>query len=62
MFLGIRLEAWLTIIAIIAGPLLAFEVQRRRDKRREQRNRKAEVFRKLLLTLKVNMAPTMWTL
>lgn len=58
MFLRISLEGWLTIIAIIIGPLLAFEVQRRRDNRREHRNRKQDVFRRLLLTLKVPMAPS----
>ncbi len=57
MFLGIKLEAWLTIIAIIVGPLLAFEVQRQRDNRRERRSRKLEIFRRLMLTLKVPMAP-----
>lgn len=56
MFLGIRLEAWLTIVAIIAGPLLAFEAQRIRDNRREQRVRKLEIFRKLIMTLKVPLA------
>jgi hypothetical protein len=58
MFLGIRLEGWLTIAAIILGPILAFAVQNWRDKRREQRNRKTEIFRRLLLTLKVPMAPS----
>lgn len=56
MFLGIRLEAWLTIIAIIVGPLLAFAVQHWRDKRRERESRKIDIFRRLLLTLKVPMA------
>ena len=56
MFLGIKLEGWLTIIAIIVGPLLAFAVQQWRDKRRERRNRKIDIFRRLLLTLKVPMA------
>jgi hypothetical protein len=58
MFLGIKLETWLTIIAIIIGPLLAFEVQRVRDNRRERRNRKLEIYRKLMLTVKVPMAPS----
>jgi hypothetical protein len=53
MFLGIKFEGWLTIIAIIAGPLLAFEVQRRRDAHRERRNRKLAIFQKLMMTLKV---------
>jgi hypothetical protein len=58
MFLGIRLEGWLTIVAIIAGPLLAFAVQNWRDNRRERRNRKLEIFRKLVMTLKVPLAPS----
>lgn len=57
MYLGISLEGWLTITAIILGPLLAFGVQNWRDTRREKRNRKLEIFRKLILTVKVNMAP-----
>lgn len=58
MFLGISLEGWLTIIAIVLGPLLAFEVQRRRDNRRERRNRKLEIYRRLMMTLKAPMAPS----
>lgn len=57
LFLGIKLEGWLTIIAIILGPLLAFGVQRWRDALREQRNRRLDIFKRLLLTLKVSMAP-----
>jgi hypothetical protein len=58
MFLGIRLEGWLTIIAIVLGPLLALEVQRRRDNGRERRSRKLEIYRRLMLTLKAPMAPS----
>jgi hypothetical protein len=57
MFLGIKLEGWQTIIAIILGPLLAFGVQRWRDALREQRNKRLDILRRLLLTLKVPMAP-----
>lgn len=57
MLFGIKLEAWLTILAILTGPLLAFEIQRRRDNRREKRIRKLEIFRKLMMTLKVPLAP-----
>jgi hypothetical protein len=57
MFLGIKLEGWLTIAAIILGPLLAFAVQNWRDKRHERDLRKTDIFRRLLLTLKVPMAP-----
>jgi hypothetical protein len=56
MFLGIKLEGWLTIAAIILGPLLAFAVQNWRDKRHERDRRKTEIFRRLLLTLKAPMA------
>jgi hypothetical protein len=58
MYLGISLEGWLTIGAIVVGPLFAFAVQNWRDKRREHRNRKLDIYRRLLLTLKVPMAPS----
>lgn len=58
MFLGIKLEGWLTIIAIIVGPLFAFQVQRWRDNRRERRNRKYEIYRRLMMTLKAPLAPS----
>lgn len=57
MWLGIKLEAWLTITAIIVGPVLAFTIQHLRDRLREDRNRKRQIFQQLLLTLKVPMAP-----
>lgn len=57
MFLGIRLEEWLTVAAIVLGPLLAFAVQNYRDARRERTNRKLEIFRKLMLTLKLPLNP-----
>jgi hypothetical protein len=58
MLFGIRLEGWLTIAAIILGPLLAFFVQDYRDKKREGRKHQIEIFRRLLLTLKVPLAPS----
>ena len=57
MWLGIKLEAWLTIAAILLGPLLAFEVQRERDNRRERRGKKLDIFRRLMMTLKVSLNP-----
>lgn len=57
MFLGIKVDEWLTIAAIILGPVLAFGIQHWRDVRREDRNRKRKIFNQLLLTLKVPMAP-----
>lgn len=57
MFLGIKPEGWLTIIAIVVGPLLAFAVQNWRDNRRERRTRKLDILRKLVMTLKVPLNP-----
>jgi hypothetical protein len=57
MLFGIKLEGWLTIAAIILGPLLAFVVQHWRDNRRERRNRKLFIFSKLMMTLRANLSP-----
>ena len=57
MLLGINLEGWLTIAAIILGPVLAFAIQYWRDGLREARKRRLQIFQQLLLTLKVPMAP-----
>jgi hypothetical protein len=58
MILGIKPDGWLTIAAIVLGPLLAFQVQRWRDNRRERRNRKLEIYRRLMMTLKASMTPS----
>jgi hypothetical protein len=58
MFLGIKLEAWLTIAAIIIGPVLALLIQRWQDRRHEGDKRKRQIFQQLLLTLRAPMAPT----
>jgi len=50
MFLGIRLEGWLTIIAIILGPILAVQAQKYIERKREERLRKLFVFRELMAT------------
>jgi hypothetical protein len=57
MLLGIKLESWLTIAAIILGPVLAFVIQHWRDIQREDSKRKRQIFQQLLLTLKVPLAP-----
>lgn len=57
MWLGIKPEGWLTIAAIVLGPILALMIQQWRDKRREDDKRKRQIFHQLLLTLKVPMAP-----
>jgi hypothetical protein len=57
MLYRINLEEWLTIGAIILGPVLAFAIQHWRDGLREARKRRLQIFQQLLLTLKVPMAP-----
>lgn len=57
MWLGIKLEGWLTIAAIIIGPVLAFAIQHFRDQRRDAQTRKRQIFQQLLLTLKLPMSP-----
>ena len=57
MLFGINLEGWLTIVAIILGPVLAFAIQHWRDGLREAKKRQLHIFQQLLLTLKVPMAP-----
>lgn len=48
--LGISLEAWLTIGAIILGPILAVQAQKYVERRREERVRKVFLFRELMAT------------
>jgi hypothetical protein len=50
---GLRPEMWLsiaTILAIIAGPILAVRIQRNLDLAREKKDRKLHIFRELMLT------------
>jgi uncharacterized protein DUF6680 len=49
-WLGISLESWLTIIAIVVGPFLALLFQRWLDNLREKRHRQVRVFRELMIT------------
>jgi Family of unknown function (DUF6680) len=49
-FLGIRLEGWLTITAIVLGPIIALALQRWSERRRELRWRKLFVFKELMAT------------
>jgi hypothetical protein len=56
MFLGINLEGWLTILAVLLSPLVALEVQRRLEEHRERRNRKLTIFRNLMTTRASRMA------
>jgi hypothetical protein len=47
----------LTIIAIVVGPIVALDVQRRLDKGREERNRKLWVFKTLMSFRATALAP-----
>ena len=47
---GISIEAWLTIVAIIIGPILAVQAQKWIERRREDRFRKLYLFRELMAT------------
>ena len=49
-FLGISLEGWLTIAAIILGPILAVQAQKWVERKREERVRKLFLFRELMAT------------
>ena len=49
-WLGIRLEGWLTLLAIVLGPIIALAVQRRMDEDRESQRRKLAIFKELMAT------------
>lgn len=50
MWLGITLEGWLTLLAILIGPITALALQRRLDDRRAKRDRQLRVFHELMAT------------
>ena len=50
LMFGISIEAWLTIVAIIIGPILAVQAQKWIERRREDRFRKLYLFRELMAT------------
>jgi hypothetical protein len=56
-WLGISLEGWLTIVAIIVGPMFALFAQRALDWLREKRNRKLRLFRELMVTRYMRLSP-----
>lgn len=56
-WLGVSLEGWLTIAAIILGPILALCAQRALDFLREKRHRKLRVFRELMVTRYIRLSP-----
>ncbi len=48
--LGIRLEGWLTILAIVLGPILAVQAQKYIERKRDEHERKLRLFRELMAT------------
>ncbi len=45
---GISLESWLTIAAIISGPVAALIIQKRLEERRAKKNRKIRIYQDLM--------------
>ncbi|OFV96244.1 MAG: hypothetical protein A3H28_10270 [Acidobacteria bacterium RIFCSPLOWO2_02_FULL_61_28] len=58
MWLGVPLEGWLTIAAIVLGPILALGAQRELDRLRARRDRQLQVFRNLMTTRASALSPT----
>ena len=56
-WLGIPLESWLTMVAIILGPIFALWAQRKLDSMRERRERQVRVFRELMITRYIRLSP-----
>jgi hypothetical protein len=56
-WLGISLESWLTISAVVLGPILALYAQRLLDNLREEHNRQVRVFRELMITRAQRLSP-----
>jgi len=54
---GMSTEAWLTIMAIIAGPILAVQAQKFVELNREKRARKVTLFRELMATRGTRLSP-----
>lgn len=54
---GISLEGWLTLAAIIAGPILALVAQRVLDRYRQSRQRKVFIFKELMATRATRLSP-----
>jgi hypothetical protein len=56
-WLGISVEGWLTIAAVILGPILALAAQRVLDNLREEHTRQERVFRELMITRAQRLSP-----
>ena len=49
-WLNMKPEAWLTVLAVLLGPIIALWLQRVSERRRDLRNRKVWVFKELMAT------------
>jgi hypothetical protein len=56
-WLDISLESWLTIAAVVVGPILALYAQRLLDDFRERRDRQTRAFRELMITRSTRLSP-----
>ncbi len=54
--LGIGISAWLTILAVIAGPILAVQIQKYLEGLKENKARKVQVFKDLMATRAATLA------
>ena len=55
--LGIPLEAWLTMVAIVVGPISALLIQKGFERRTEKKERKLKVFRELMAHRATRLSP-----
>ncbi len=55
--LGIELKDWLTIFAVISGPLIGIQVQKRIESLRDRRGRQLYIFRALMATRATPLHP-----
>jgi hypothetical protein len=54
---GITLEAWLTIAAIIIGPIAALLIQKHLEERRARQNRRIKIFQALMANRASRLSP-----
>jgi hypothetical protein len=57
LFLGISLESWLTIAAIITGPIAALLIQKYLEVRRAKKDRKIAIFHTLMANRASRLSP-----
>lgn len=55
--LGIGFEGWLTLIAVLLGPIIAVQLQKYLERRREAHARKLALFRELMATRTTRLSP-----